>query len=133
MNLRVTDMPVTTTNKLKITAIPKLHARRFVISMGEQEKKIALNCDVRFDYNGDYHIIVFNSTGYDCGCNETRETHFFFQEGKEFQITITFNSEEFHVKIPDDYDVSFPNSAGGDALKFIQVQGDMIIKSFKIE
>ncbi|XP_023670344.2 beta-galactoside-binding lectin-like [Paramormyrops kingsleyae] len=133
MNLTLTGMPLKATKQLKITAIPNLDARRFMISVGYQENATALIFDVRFNHQGDRRVIILNSMRNGSYSTEKKEKHFLFQEAKEFEITITFNRDEFHVKIPDDYPISFPNCFGDDQYSFIQVFGDINIKSFNIE
>ncbi|XP_048869557.1 beta-galactoside-binding lectin-like [Brienomyrus brachyistius] len=133
MNLSLMDMAVKAANKLTITGILTLDAKRFTINVGHGERNIALHFDARFNYQGDRRIIILNYKRDGNFSTEKRIKHFFFQQGKEFQITITFNHDEFHVTIPDDYPVPFPNSFGDDQFKFIQVLGDIRLKSFDIE
>uniref|UniRef100_A0A3B3RTK8 Galectin n=1 Tax=Paramormyrops kingsleyae TaxID=1676925 RepID=A0A3B3RTK8_9TELE len=126
-------MPLTTKNQLTITGVPDLNAKRFTINIGLGEQDYALHFDVRFDHQGDHRTIVLNSKHNGKFNSEKKEKHFFFQETREFKVTITFTHDEFQVKIPDDYPVSFPNSFGEDEFKFIQVHGDLRIKSFNID
>nr|XP_023698475.1 16 kDa beta-galactoside-binding lectin-like [Paramormyrops kingsleyae] len=48
-----------------------------------------------------------------------------------FQVSISFDNSTFQIKMPGNT-VSFPNRFGANKFMFIQVQGDVRIKGFKI-
>nr|XP_023661198.1 galactose-binding lectin l-1-like [Paramormyrops kingsleyae] len=132
--LTLKDMPVTATNQLKITGIPKLNAKRFSINIGLGEENIALQFDVRFEFHNDRNTTVFsykqnNSTW----TNVVKDEHFPFEQGEEFKVIITFDKDEFLVKIPGNYVKSYPNHFGAEKFMLVRVQGDVRIKSFNIE
>ncbi|XP_023698449.1 lectin, galactoside-binding, soluble, 2b [Paramormyrops kingsleyae] len=132
MSLTLKNMSVKPGKDLKITGVPKPDAEGFSVNIGHSDNDIALHFNVRFNQHGDHHAIVFNSRQGGSWCNEQREDHFPFEQGEEFKVTINYNSDEFHVKMPGDHTVLFPNRFGEDKFMYIEVLGDVKIKGFKI-
>ncbi|KAG9337357.1 hypothetical protein JZ751_028777 [Albula glossodonta] len=105
----------------------------FSINVGHSEDSIALHFNPRFDFGGDQNVIVCNSKQDGCWSDEHREGNFPFQLGEEFKMTISFDNDEFRIKLPDDHVINFPNRLGDDKYKHINVQGDVRINSFKMK
>lgn len=49
------------------------------------------------------------------------------------QITVAFHSDGFKVKLPDGYQLSFPNRMGYSHLSYLSVQGGLLLSSFKLD
>uniref|UniRef100_A0A3B3ST48 Galectin n=1 Tax=Paramormyrops kingsleyae TaxID=1676925 RepID=A0A3B3ST48_9TELE len=84
-----------------------------------------------FNHKGDHCTVVFNSMHDGSWSSEQREKSFPFKEGEEFKVSISFDNSTFQIKMPGNT-VSFPNRFGANKFMFIQVQGDVRIKGFKI-
>ena len=48
------------------------------------------------------------------------------------QLIVTFENNEFKVKLPDGHQLTFPNRLGHSHLSYLGVQ-DFIVSSFKLE
>ncbi|XP_061081776.1 16 kDa beta-galactoside-binding lectin-like [Conger conger] len=132
-NMQVKNMSFEAGKELKVTGVPKSDACGFSINVGHCEDRVALHFNPRFDCHGDHRTIVCNSK-LDGGWNEEqRVAEFPFQQGEEFKVTISFDNDEFRIKLPDDNVVQFPNRLGDDKYKFIFIDGDVRIKAFKIK
>lgn len=46
---------------------------------------------------------------------------------------MAFHSDEFKVKLPDGYELTFPNRLGYGHLSYLSVKGGLQVSSFKIE
>lgn len=46
---------------------------------------------------------------------------------------MTFESDEFKVKLPDGHQLSFPNRLGASHLSYLSVEGGLSITSIKSE
>ncbi|KAJ8263823.1 hypothetical protein GJAV_G00141690 [Gymnothorax javanicus] len=131
--MEVKNMSFKAGDDLKIKGVPKSDAVGFAINVGHSEEHIALHFNPRFDLYGDHCTIVCNSKHDGCWGDEHREHNFPFQQGEEFKVTISFNNDEFSIKLPDDHEFQFPNRLGDDKYKFIFINGDVKIKSFKMK
>lgn len=49
------------------------------------------------------------------------------------QFTVTFEEDEFKVKLPDGHQLTFPNRLGHKHLSYLSVQGGFNISSFKLD
>lgn len=49
------------------------------------------------------------------------------------QFTMTFEKDEFKVKLPDGHQLTFPNRLGHNHLSYLSVQGGFNISSFKLD
>ena len=49
------------------------------------------------------------------------------------QLLVTFDNNEFKVKMPDGHQLTFPNRLGHNHLSYLSVQGGFSISSFKLE
>ncbi|KPP66735.1 galectin-1-like [Scleropages formosus] len=133
MSLTLKNMSIKAGKELKITGVPKPDALSFSVNIGHGEDNIALHFNPRFNYQGDNHVIVFNSRHGGSWSEERRENHFPFEQGEEFKVTISFNNEEFRVKLPDGNMLYFPNRFGDDKYMYIQVEGDARVTGFKLK
>ncbi|KAL4647800.1 galectin-1-like [Arapaima gigas] len=133
MSLTLKNMAIKAGKELKITGVPKPDALGFAINIGHEEDNIAFHFNPRFNQHGDHHLIVFNSRQGGSWCKEHREHHFPFEHGEEFKVSITFNNDEFEVKLPNGHSVNFPNRFGDDKYMFLQVEGDVRITGFKLK
>ncbi|XP_075407081.1 galectin-2-like [Tenrec ecaudatus] len=105
-----------------------LHFPSFSINLGQGANKLNLHFNPRFNES----CIVCNSMDGSWG-KEQRESHLCFSPGSEVKFTVTFEKEQFQVKLPDDHVVTFPNRLGHSHLSYMNVRGGFKVSSFKIE
>ncbi|XP_028829890.1 lectin, galactoside-binding, soluble, 2b [Denticeps clupeoides] len=129
----VKNMSFKAGRELKISGKVKSSPVSFSVNIGHNEEAVALHFSPRFDENGDINTIVCNSLQSCSWGSEHKEGCFPFQPDSEFKITITFNNDEFYIKLPDGHMMSFPNRYGDDSFKHIHVNGDVKIYSIKIK
>ncbi|KAJ8332312.1 hypothetical protein SKAU_G00426670 [Synaphobranchus kaupii] len=131
--MEVKNMSFKAGKDLKVTGVTKSDATSFAINVGHCEDSIALHFNPRFDCHGDHCAIVCNSKHDGSWNDEHRDDDFPFQQGEEFKVIISFDNDEFRIKLPDDHVVQFPNRLGDDKYKYISIDGDARIKGFKIK
>ncbi|KAG5854002.1 hypothetical protein ANANG_G00032840 [Anguilla anguilla] len=130
--MEVKNMSFKAGTELKITGVPKSDAASFAINVGQSEDRIALHFNPRFDCHGDHCTIVCNSKQDGCWNSEHRESNFPFQQGEEFKVSISFDNDQFRIKLSNGHVFHFPNRLGDDKYKHITIDGARIT-SFKIK
>ncbi|XP_043823963.1 galectin-2 isoform X2 [Dromiciops gliroides] len=101
---------------------------RFTIDLGQDPGNIALHFNPRFDEN----VIVCNSQNGGHWEQEHRDDHMCFRPGTEIKLTVTFEEDEFQVKLPDGHQVQFPNRGKCSHLPYLCVKG-ISLTSFKLD
>ncbi|XP_019608546.1 galectin-2 isoform X1 [Rhinolophus sinicus] len=101
----------------------------FVINLGQATDKLDLHFNPRFSES----TIVCNSLDGNKWGQEQREAHLCFSPGSEVKFTMTFEKDEFKVKLPDGHQLTFPNRLGHNHLSYLSVQGGFNISSFKLD
>ncbi|XP_024617393.1 galectin-2 isoform X1 [Neophocaena asiaeorientalis asiaeorientalis] len=114
----------------------------FVINLGQGTDKLNLHFNPRFNES----TIVCNTWDGNCWGEEQRDSHTCFRLGSEvkgapaslmpsfpLQLLVTFDNNEFKVKMPDGHQLTFPNRLGHNHLSYLSVQGGFSISSFKLE
>ncbi|XP_020838203.1 galectin-2 isoform X2 [Phascolarctos cinereus] len=101
----------------------------FAINLGSGPQDLALHFNPRFEEN----IIVCNSQNGGSWEKEHRDGHVCFKPGTEIKLTVTFEEDEFQVKLPDGHQVKFPNRRGQGHLPYCCVKGGISLTSFKVE
>lgn len=101
----------------------------FVINLGQATDKLDLHFNPRFSES----TIVCNSLDGNKWGQEQREDHLCFSPGSEVKFTMTFEKDEFKVKLPDGHQLTFPNRLGHSNLSYLSVQGGFNISSFKLD
>ncbi|XP_033721989.1 galectin-2 [Tursiops truncatus] len=121
------DMKVGTTLKIKGKIADC--ADGFVINLGQGTDKLNLHFNPRFDES----TIVCNTWDDNCWGQEQRDSHMSFTPGSEVKLLVTFENNEFKVKMPDGHQLTFPNRLGHNHLRYLSVQGGFSISSFKLD
>ncbi|XP_004700356.2 galectin-2 [Echinops telfairi] len=124
----VKNMDVKSGTTLKIKGKIADGTNGFSINLGQEANKLNLHFNPRFNES----CIVCNSMDGSWG-KEQRESHLCFSPGSEVKFTVTFENEQFQVKLPDDHVVTFPNRLGHSQLSYMSVKGGFKVSSFKIE
>ncbi|XP_045408883.1 galectin-2 [Lemur catta] len=101
----------------------------FAINLGQKSDKLNLHFNPRFSES----TIVCNTRDGSSWGQEQRENHLCFSPGSEVKLTITFESDEFNVKLPDGHQVTFPNRLGHNHLSYLSVRGGFKVSSFKFD
>lgn len=121
------DMKLGTTLKLKGRIANDCDG--FAINLGHSADNLDLHFNPRFNEN----TIVFNHKEGGHWGQEQRENHLCFNRGDEVKISVTFENDEFEVKLPDGHQLSFPNRRGASHLSYMSVEGGLSITSIKSE
>ncbi|XP_007454117.1 PREDICTED: galectin-2 [Lipotes vexillifer] len=121
------DMKVGTTLKIKGKIADC--ADGFVINLGQGTDKVNLHFNPRFDES----TVVCNTWDGSSWGQEQRDSHMCFGPGSEVKLLITFENNEFKVKMPDGHQLTFPNRLGHNHLSYLSVQGGFSISSFKLD
>ncbi|XP_045042946.2 galectin-2 isoform X1 [Desmodus rotundus] len=120
------DMKLGTTLKIKGKIADD--ANGFVINLGQGTDTLDLHFNPRF---GESTIVCNSWDGNNWG-QEQREDHMCFSPGSEVKFTVTFESDKFKVKLPDGYQLTFPNRLGHSHLSYLSVLGGFSLFSFKL-
>lgn len=118
--------------KLRVTGVPKPNPVRYSIDVGHSAQMLALHFDLRFNYNGDYRVIVLNSFHNSKWKEEQREYNFPFEAEQEFEITISVTSENFFINLAAGNTINFPNRLGDERYDFLSLGGDVEVKSISL-
>ncbi|XP_062978424.1 16 kDa beta-galactoside-binding lectin-like [Elgaria multicarinata webbii] len=108
-------------------------AKSFALNLGQDSSDLILHFNPRFESLGDSNIIVCNSKTRGEWGFELREAKFPFQRGEETKICVALDGEEVTVKMNGDQEVRFPNRLGLGSAQYFSVEGDISIKSIKID
>ncbi|KAK2828999.1 hypothetical protein Q7C36_016989 [Tachysurus vachellii] len=118
---------------MMITGVPSTDSTNFAINIGSSPDELALHLNPRFDAHGDNRTVVCNSFQGGSWCEEHRPEGFSFNQGEEFKIWITFTSEEFKIKLPDQSEIHFPNRPGAEKYNYFFFEGEVRIQGFEIK
>ncbi|XP_072549330.1 beta-galactoside-binding lectin-like [Salminus brasiliensis] len=118
---------------LTLTGVPTADSTNFAVNVGNSADDLALHINPRFDAHGDQRAVVCNSYQGGSWCQEHRDGGFPFNQGEEFQIKITFTSEEFNIIMPDGSEIHFPNRQGEEKYKYLQFDGEVRIQGIQIK
>uniref|UniRef100_A0A8C6VEN6 Galectin n=1 Tax=Naja naja TaxID=35670 RepID=A0A8C6VEN6_NAJNA len=102
----------------------------FAINLGQDDSNLAIHLNARFEALGDVKQTVCNSRSNGQWGAEVRPSIFPFQEGAEIKMCLCYQSGEIKVKI-DGQEISFPNRLGLNSVRYLSVDGDMSLLSFK--
>ncbi|XP_072506704.1 galectin-1-like [Notamacropus eugenii] len=109
------------------------NASGFKINLGKDEENIALHFNPRFNFLHGPSITVFSSKKEGVWDMEKRETVFPFRKNMTAEVSITFEGEQFRVRINDDHEVSFPNCLDLKQLDLLAVNGDFNVTSLAFD
>ncbi|XP_028279261.1 beta-galactoside-binding lectin-like [Parambassis ranga] len=124
--------PITVGQTLTIVGVPNSSAKQFAVNICPNDKDVTLQINPRFRVHEDIETVVYNSCKGGSWGKEMRDTAFPFVQEQEFKMVIKFNSEEFVVRLSDG--LSFPFKIPPDVKDWpiIIFNGDVRIKSIKI-
>ncbi|XP_035262920.1 galactose-binding lectin l-1-like [Anguilla rostrata] len=105
---------------------------RFAINVGHSSDLIALHFNPRFNYAGDVRTIVLNTKKDETWQEEQRSKEFPFEAGKDFEVTIVFNSDTFDIYLSNGSMVQFPNRLGSMAYKYISFGGEARVRDISV-
>ncbi|XP_062852975.1 lectin, galactoside-binding, soluble, 2b isoform X2 [Trichomycterus rosablanca] len=132
MVFTVKDMSFKAGQELTISGKTKSSSKVFSVNIGHDSDNIALHFNPRFVHDAGSKVIVCNSNRGGWG-EEQLENSFPFDEGESFKVVISFNNDQFYIKLPNGTMMSFPNRFGDDSFKYIDVQGDVKVQGIKIK
>ncbi|XP_035286263.1 galactose-binding lectin l-1-like isoform X2 [Anguilla anguilla] len=118
--------------KLWVKGAFHFNPQRFSINVGQDEQNIALHCDVRFGYGSSRPVIVMNSRENNEFGEEVRERNFPFQPEQEFEVTIAITDNTFHIILPGNQVLVFPDRLPGQSRNKIWVEGDATIHGISL-
>ncbi|XP_029811157.1 galectin-2 [Suricata suricatta] len=127
-NFEIRNMNMKVGSTLKIKGKIASDADGFALNLGQGSSKLDLHFNPRFHEN----VIVCNSLDGSWG-EEKRDGHLCFSPGSEVKFTVTFENDEFKVKLPDGHQLTFPNRMGHSHLSYLNVHGGLHVTSFKID
>ncbi|XP_064179498.1 galactose-binding lectin l-1-like [Anguilla rostrata] len=104
----------------------------FAINVGHSSDLIALHFNPRFNYAGDVRTIVLNTKKDETWQEEQRSKEFPFEAGKDFEVTIVFNSDTFDIYLSNGSMVQFPNRLGSMAYKYISFGGEARVRDISV-
>ncbi|XP_064201752.1 beta-galactoside-binding lectin-like isoform X5 [Anguilla rostrata] len=108
--------------ELKVTGVPKSSYRSFMINVGQSRESIALHFNPRFHCGDDQQVTVLNSCKDGHWQEEVRDGNFPFQQGKEFEVTITFADDKFYINQHNGHVLQFPNRLGDKQYDYIFIE-----------
>uniref|UniRef100_A0A8D2CRC2 Galectin n=1 Tax=Sciurus vulgaris TaxID=55149 RepID=A0A8D2CRC2_SCIVU len=126
--LEITNLDMKPGATLKVKGRIPDGADSFAINLGQATDKLCLHFNPRFKES----TIVCNSRDGNWG-KEQRDSHLCFSPGSEVKVTVAFHGDEFKVRLPDGYQLTFPNRLGYSHLSYLSVQGGLLVSSFKLE
>ncbi|XP_035516391.1 lectin, galactoside-binding, soluble, 2b [Morone saxatilis] len=127
--MKVKDMTFKEGHEFKVRIKPKDDCSSFAINIGHDAENIAMHFNPRFETNN----IVFNSLSGGCWGDELHEGNFPFVRGEECKFHITYNYEQFSIRLPNGSVLNFPNRLGDVKYKYFDVSGEARIIGIKIK
>ncbi|XP_035286267.1 galactose-binding lectin l-1-like [Anguilla anguilla] len=131
-NVEVKNMAFKPEMELWVKGVPSKTSRRFSINVGTDEKNIALYFSVHFNDSAYQNVIIMNYVKAGVQGEEVRVTDFPFHPDKEFEVTITFD-DKFHIKLPGDQMVIFPDNLAATPYNKIWVDGEVKVRGISIK
>ncbi|KAJ6652192.1 hypothetical protein lerEdw1_013113 [Lerista edwardsae] len=114
---------------ITVTGTVDPEAKAFALNVGQDASNLILHFNARFHSHGEIKTIVCNSMADGKWGEEQREHQFPFQQGKEAQISISFNAQEVTVELRGGQEIKFPNNLGLESAEFLSVDGDFRVTS----
>ncbi|NXG63094.1 LEG2 protein, partial [Hemiprocne comata] len=126
--LEISNLGMKTGDSLKIKGKISDDADQFNIDLGCSSSDLALHFNPRFNES----VIVCNSRCSKVWETEHRDDHLCFSKGFFLWIAIEMKADKFEVKLPDGYEVEFPNRHCYDKIDYMSIKGDFRLTSFKL-
>ncbi|XP_051817840.1 galectin-1-like [Antechinus flavipes] len=119
---------------LKLSGDISPDAKHFRIALGNDGRgNIAMHFNARFNYLGDYNVIVLNTMEKENWGEEIREENFPFMDGTNVEIILQFQEHSFFVKLPNNQEISIPNRTEVTTIDYLRTSADITIKSLAFE
>ncbi|KAJ8263905.1 hypothetical protein GJAV_G00142920 [Gymnothorax javanicus] len=106
--------------KLRTTCFVQPSPNRLSTNVAHSGGDIALHVDIRFTEK----MMIMNCCRGGSWGEEAQETYFPFAEGKEYELTITFDRKSFYITVGNDYQTNFPNRMHDEEYNHIFFDGD---------
>ncbi|XP_068952655.1 galectin-1-like [Petaurus breviceps papuanus] len=118
---------------IKIVGDVPPEAKHFVLDLGKDPDNIGLNFNPRFKYLKDTKIIICNSKKDKVSGKDQKVKQFPFEPGKAVEVSITFETMHFKVKLPNGYEFTFPNRLQLEKINYLAMSGDIKFKSLTLD
>ncbi|XP_013008615.1 galectin-2 [Cavia porcellus] len=128
VSFEISNMEMKLGETLKLKGQIQDNVDSFAINLGRGPDELSLHFNPRFNES----VIVCNSKEAGCWGQEHRDDHMCFSQGADVKFTVTFQSEEFKVTLPDGYQLTFPNRLDHSHLSYLSVRG-LHISAFKLK
>ncbi|XP_072512103.1 galectin-1-like isoform X2 [Notamacropus eugenii] len=119
--------------KIKVKGDILPDAELFRINVGKNELNIGLHFNPRFNYLGDYNIIVCNARTEGTWGTEERINHFPYVPGATIEVTIILEGDYIRVKLHDSHEFTFPNRLNLTKIDHVGIYGDMNVRQVDFE
>ncbi|NXQ53944.1 LEG2 protein, partial [Anthoscopus minutus] len=127
-NIEILNLDMKPGNTLKVKGKIPANTLGFSINLGCSSRDLAFHFNPCFNES----VIVCNSKCSDSWQTEHRDHHLPFFRGSTVKFFIEMLSDKFRVKLPDGYEVNFPNRHGYHRISYISIMGDLKMISFKL-
>ncbi|XP_039918344.1 galectin-2 isoform X1 [Hirundo rustica] len=127
-NIEILNLGMKPGNTLKVKGKISADALGFSINLGSSSRDLAFHFNPRFNES----VIVCNSKYSDSWQTEQRDCHLPFFRGCTVKFFIEMLSDRFRVKLPDGYEVYFPNRHGYHKINYISIAGGLKMISLKL-
>ncbi|XP_061110360.1 galactose-binding lectin l-1-like [Conger conger] len=124
----VKNIPLNAAKQLTINGVPN---DSFTINVGKSKDVIGLKYEVHFGKGTDQPLIIMSCIRDDVVINKYTETSFPFEKTEPFEMTISFNSDNFQIKISSKY-THFGNSLNEKYYDYIWFDGQVSIEGISI-
>ncbi|XP_005527647.1 PREDICTED: galectin-2 isoform X1 [Pseudopodoces humilis] len=127
-NIEILNLDMKPGDTLKVKGKIPADAVGFSVNLGCSSRDLAFHFNPRFNES----VIVCNSKCSDAWQTEHRDRHLSFFRGCTVKFFIEMLSDRFRVKLPDGYEVYFPNRHGYHRINYISIVGGLKMVSFKL-
>ncbi|XP_036616707.1 galectin-1-like [Trichosurus vulpecula] len=104
------------------------NAKMFRCDLGMDEENIAMHFNPRFHYIAFHNIIICNSKSDGVWGVEQRDTNLPFAQDMSVEISITFEGQQFRVRMQNDHEITFPNRLDLNQIHYLAVTGDFSVR-----
>ncbi|XP_036616709.1 galectin-1-like [Trichosurus vulpecula] len=108
-------------------------AKMFSINLGKDEDNIGLHFNPRFNYHHSHNIIVCNSKMRGIWGSEKRDPNFPFKPEMSVEISITFEGQQFRVRMQNDHEITFPNRLDLNQIDYLSIASNFNVRNVDFE
>ncbi|XP_036616708.1 galectin-1-like [Trichosurus vulpecula] len=117
--------------KVKGDILP--NARTFRCDLGKDEDNLGLHFNPRFNYLGFHNVIVCNSRTHGVWGKEQMDPNFPFKPDTSVEISITFEGQQFRVRMQNDQEITFPNRLDLNQIDYVAILADINVRKVDFE